>query len=648
MALGCRAEAIRGSLGLGDPPALQTERPPPTSAPSRTITGMSGRGEGAGAAGVWHSRDPLGATSRRLFVTAGTEAADGLPRRGARMSTVAPDRDRPASCDESGHPIEGATVDVHAPRPGSTKGETTSSALGSAVTDAQGRWRLDVAPEGSRGSLGLGDPPALLQTERRPLCVAAARHRDCPQEGADGRRERCRCGEARPIRRSPGPHRPWQPGCSSCPPRPRTSRGQFTLEKCDPGPGVPHRPGRGLRALGSKRSASRKRTAPVEFRLTEPGSLLRVRVVDVRGKPRRRGGVSPPTPGTRTSGRSSSRPLPTGRGGSNGRAAAQGRRALQPLQGRLSLRDRSISLTATDREADRDPATQAGDRRGRVTDAETGRPVPKFRVVQGIKHGWRDAIDWSEGSSLEETSGRYTVTFDEAGEGAFIREDRALLGLQASRESRAFRPDEGSQTFDVALERAAGFSGVVLLPDGKPEEGAEVAQLGHFGRIDRAIGSRSGRFDRDADFPKTATGPDGPVRVPSAGWQVPPDRRERCRLCRRFLRRARKIEQTRAAGLGNDRGRSVDRPSGTGSDPGGYASTPTGPSSKGRAQHLRFMNTRRGPTSEAASDSTACSPGPGPSCGLVGATGVPRGAFRHSCLAGRKPVDVSSQARRPR
>ena len=29
---------------------------------------------------------------------------------------------------------------------------------------------------------------------------------------------------------------------------------------------------------------------------------------------------------------------------------------------------------------------------GRVTDAETGRPVPKFRVVKGWQSGWQDRI----------------------------------------------------------------------------------------------------------------------------------------------------------------------------------------------------------------------------------------------------------------
>jgi hypothetical protein len=32
--------------------------------------------------------------------------------------------------------------------------------------------------------------------------------------------------------------------------------------------------------------------------------------------------------------------------------------------------------------------------RGRVTDAETGRPVPKFRAVRGWKWRSRDDIDW--------------------------------------------------------------------------------------------------------------------------------------------------------------------------------------------------------------------------------------------------------------
>ena len=48
--------------------------------------------------------------------------------------------------DESGQPIEGATVEVHGP-PTESEGRNSVFPLGSSRTDSQGRWRLDVAPK---------------------------------------------------------------------------------------------------------------------------------------------------------------------------------------------------------------------------------------------------------------------------------------------------------------------------------------------------------------------------------------------------------------------------------------------------------------------------------------------------------------------
>ncbi len=52
---------------------------------------------------------------------------------------------------------------------------------------------------------------------------------------------------------------------------------------------------------------------------------------------------------------------------------------------------------------------------GRVTDAETGRPVPAFRVVQGQQDEERDQIDWSENASVDVQGGQYTSRFGEPG-----------------------------------------------------------------------------------------------------------------------------------------------------------------------------------------------------------------------------------------
>ena len=55
--------------------------------------------------------------------------------------------------DEAGHPIEGAAVDVYAP-PTEYEGTNHVFSLGELKTDAQGRWRLDVAPRNLGGVSG--------------------------------------------------------------------------------------------------------------------------------------------------------------------------------------------------------------------------------------------------------------------------------------------------------------------------------------------------------------------------------------------------------------------------------------------------------------------------------------------------------------
>ena len=150
---------------------------------------------------------------------------------------------------------------------------------------------------------------------------------------------------------------------------------------------------------------------------------------------------------------------------------------------------------------------------GRVTDAETGRPLLNFRVVRGTKLGWRDGIDWSEDMAVDVTNGRYSAPFDQSGEGAFIRIE--AKGYKPA-VSRAFQPPtEGEQTLDFALQRAADLTGVVLLPDGKPAAGAEVVLASR----ENQLTMKAGRFDRVVNSPRTATGPDGRFEFPAREGQ---------------------------------------------------------------------------------------------------------------------------------
>lgn len=140
---------------------------------------------------------------------------------------------------------------------------------------------------------------------------------------------------------------------------------------------------------------------------------------------------------------------------------------------------------------------------GRVTDAESGQPLPRFRLIRGWKNEGQNATHWALNEAVEITSGRYATRFDMPSEAKFIRVE--AFGYQPA-DSRAFRATEGKQTFDFALKRSnEQLSGVVLLPDGKPAPGAEVL----VGTEEMGWLMQAGHFDPRANVPRLTAGQDG-------------------------------------------------------------------------------------------------------------------------------------------
>ena len=50
---------------------------------------------------------------------------------------------------------------------------------------------------------------------------------------------------------------------------------------------------------------------------------------------------------------------------------------------------------------------------GRVSDAGTGRPLPKFRLIRGQKYEGRNETDWAVNEAVDITGDRYTIRFSE-------------------------------------------------------------------------------------------------------------------------------------------------------------------------------------------------------------------------------------------
>jgi beta-lactamase regulating signal transducer with metallopeptidase domain/protocatechuate 3,4-dioxygenase beta subunit len=400
--------------------------------------------------------------------------------------------------DEAGHPVEGVTVDVHAPAT-EYEGGNYIFTLGSHKTDAQGRWRLDVAPKDLTGVWGRTNHPHYRSSD-----VVASRKLDSVVVIKKGLSVSGRVldGSGRPVKwaRAIIGHDTW----GTAPPTTTTNeQGEFTLENCTAGPSIITVQAEGF-APRIQDVRIEERTAPVDFRLTEPGSLLRVRVVDVQGKPVAGAGIFADT---WRGHRSIHFRAETGLDGRFEWRSAPKDVVLYDLLKEDYMPTRLTPLTASEREQTviLYPKLVIT---GRVTDAETGRPVPKYRVVKGWQSGWQDRIAWFENMAVEVASDRYTASFKDPREALFLKVEAP--GYKPA-QSRAFKPNEGSQTFDFTLQREAGLSGFVLLPDGKPAPGTEVA----LATGENHVALLSGRFDRDAHFPKVATGPDGRFTFPT-------------------------------------------------------------------------------------------------------------------------------------
>ena len=85
------------------------------------------------------------------------------------------------------------------------------------------------------------------------------------------------------------------------------------------------------------------------------------------------------------------------------------------------MRMERVSLTASDQEhvVTLNPALEIS---GSVTDAVTGKPVPLFRVVQGLdERGGGQGDRWQNWSAVEYTGGRYSTRFEFPVKASYVR-----------------------------------------------------------------------------------------------------------------------------------------------------------------------------------------------------------------------------------
>ena len=397
--------------------------------------------------------------------------------------------------DQAGRPIAGASVQVYAP-PTECEAASNVFSLGALDTDAQGRWRLDVAPRGLGGVYLQVEHPRYQRgggDVSRNLDSVVVLTKGLTVTGrvvdAAGRSvEKARVFLGRDF---------FLPDAST---GTTNKRGEFTLENCNAGPTIVTVQAEGF-APQIRDVLVEERTAPVGVTLSEPGGTIRGKVVDIEGKP-----IAGAFFGLESwrGQRSFEFQLRTDKDGRFEWRSAPRDVALFSAGKSGYMSSRKFPLTASDREQviTLHPELVIS---GKVTDAETGRPLPKFRLIRGNKYADQNEILWADNEAVEIVGSHYTTRFDEPWEPFFLRVEAP--GYQPA-VSRAFRSTEKSQTLDFALRRGGevrSVSGVVVLPDGKPAPRTEVVLATQMG----GFLMKGGGFDRRGNLPSTTTDAEG-------------------------------------------------------------------------------------------------------------------------------------------
>ncbi|MCC6580606.1 MAG: carboxypeptidase regulatory-like domain-containing protein [Phycisphaeraceae bacterium] len=108
---------------------------------------------------------------------------------------------------------------------------------------------------------------------------------------------------------------------------------------------------------------------------------------------------------------------------------------------------------------------------GKVTDAETGQPVPRFNVVRGMQWNSQNPPHWERHNVVAATDGLYEITHSYPYPSHLVRIEAEGY---APAVSRAIQSDEGEVTVDFALKPAKPTPLTVVNADGQPVSGAKV------------------------------------------------------------------------------------------------------------------------------------------------------------------------------
>ncbi len=413
--------------------------------------------------------------------------------------------------DEAGKPIPQASVTAMA-WPTAGQEHHYAYELGTAKTDEQGRWHIDNAPANVSGvSLNVHHP----DYRRRPGQAAGGRESRTILSKAATVKGRVVDGSGKPVKGATVDtgsmeHRDHRKPVAT------NELGAYTIRGCEPGPAIVTAQAEGFGPEFREFNVPNGGEVEAPVIRLRNASTLRVRVVDRAGKPvagvylqigKWRGHDSLLRVGAQSE--------VAWRSPWNAQTDAAGRFTWTSAPSDAMffhvfkdgyLRTEPVSLTASEKEhvVTLDPTLVIS---GNVTDAVTGKPVPRFRVIQGLELKGNQGITWWRMGAAEYTGGRYSMKFDFPEKASYVRVEAP--GYEPA-ESRGFRSDEGAMTQDFRVKPSAGISGVVLLPDGKPAAGVQVV----LGTQETPAFVRDGVFQHNSNAATATTGPDGRFTLP--------------------------------------------------------------------------------------------------------------------------------------
>jgi beta-lactamase regulating signal transducer with metallopeptidase domain len=363
--------------------------------------------------------------------------------------------------DETGKPVAGAKITVNA-SPTESEGSPHNLSLADIATDAQGRWRVDDAPTDLAGVIVSVQAARFLRVDGPPsrnLDAVSVLKRGFTVKG------RVLDTQGKPVAGANVRGGGWS---NSVPTTKTDARGEFVLENCPPGASIVTVRADGL--APDLRDIHSEDQPSLEFRLG-PGHTVRGKVVDRQGNPVA-GAMA--AADTWRGHRSLDFRVDTDKDGRFEWRGAPADAVLFDFFKIGYMPRRLVSLTPDDAGQ---VVTLAPELviSGQVTDAETGRPVPTFRLVRGLMFPNNPRVTWTVQDAAQFTGGRYTIKHVEPYEGYAVRIEAD--GYKPA-DSRLFQPGEVSPTFDFTLTRAGAadlLTGVVLGLDGQPAAGVEVA-----------------------------------------------------------------------------------------------------------------------------------------------------------------------------